>query len=266
MNTEHKTIEELMVYLENPIRAEEDETVEIHLAECSKCVSDLSFLDALRTGLREFGQNSRRLVENGVSVHLTNKEIPGYINDVCDKDVKRRIMTHIAGCDKCINDVLAVKSVLEQLASKAALMDKILLLSKFIISSPSRVTAIEKEGKELISEAARNCIAPFLLERTFSFAFKGEEGTKAKLYSKPRKMDIRDFTVEITQTFTKPPKVIIGIMAKEDFKQVKATIYLKEEQREEQPELLPLRQRNAVIHKENMKIDDIINIELQGYK
>ena len=78
MKTEHRTIEELLVYLENPIGSKEDGTVEEHLAECDKCISDLSFLDALRAGLKEFGQNSRRLVESGISAHLTNKEIPGY--------------------------------------------------------------------------------------------------------------------------------------------------------------------------------------------
>ncbi|MFQ5964358.1 MAG: anti-sigma factor family protein [Candidatus Scalinduaceae bacterium] len=264
---QHIAIDELMIYLENSTDSEENVIIEEHLAECDACVANLSSLDALKTGLRKFGEHSQELVESGASTHLTDEEIPSYVKDMCDEDKKRMIVTHLAGCEKCFNDVLAIENVLEQIESEATLIKKVSIISKFIVSHPTRIPAVEREGKELIREAARNCFAPFLLERAFSFSFKGTESTETKLYKKPRKMDIKGFTIEMTQTLTKPPKVIIGIMAKDDFKQVKVTIiYLKEGQEKEQSEMISLRQRNAVIHKENMTVDDIINIEVRGYK
>lgn len=249
MKTEHRTIEELLVYLENPLGSKEDETIEEHLAECDKCVSDLEFLDALRAGVVEFKKNSRRLVESGISTHLTNEEISTYLKNVCNEDEKREIVTHLAGCKKCSDDVLAVEYILDQLQAEIALKEKIKLLSKFAINHPARATSLKKEGNGLIHEAINSCMAPFLLGKTFSYSFKGTETSDEGVGEEYRKMETDDFTIEIVQPAGKQSNVIIGVLAKDDLKTVKVTICTEEEK----SEIVSLDNRRAVLNKENIQ-------------
>ncbi|ODS34081.1 MAG: hypothetical protein SCARUB_00754 [Candidatus Scalindua rubra] len=253
MKTEHRTIEELLVYLENPIGSKEDETIEEHLAECDKCVSDLSFLDTLRIGLEQFGQNSRELVETGESAHLTNEEIPKYIKEACNENEKRRIVSHLAGCSSCLDDVFTVKKLTTQLEREPALTKKSYLLSRFIISRPARMASVEKEGKDLIREAARHGIALFDIGRSLSFSFQGAETSEEKTGEDYRKMETDDFTIEIVQPACKVSNVIIGVLARGDLKNAKVTICAEEEK----SEIVSLDNRRAIINKDNMQAEAI---------
>ena len=259
MKTEHRTIEEFLVYLENPIGVKEDETIEDHLAECDKCVSDLSFLDSLKTGLEKFGQDSSELVETGVSTHLTNEEIPGYINEACNEDEKRRIVSHLAGCSSCLDDVFAVKKLTTQLEHESSLTNKSYLLSKFILNRPTRISSVEKEGKDLIREAARLGIALFDIGRSYSFSFEGAQTSQTGLGEEYRKMEVDDFTIEIVQPAGKESNVIIGVLAKNDLANAKITICAEEER----SEIVSLENRRAVIKKENMHAESIRYIKIE---
>ena len=259
MKTEHRTIEELLVYLENPIGAKEDETIEEHLAECDKCISDLSFLDALRAGLKEFGQNSRNLVESGISTHLTNEEIPEYIKNVCNEDDKRKIVTHLAGCEKCSYDVMSVENILEQLKSEMTLEEKIITLSRFAIKHPVRTTSLKKEGNELIREAVKSCMAPFSLGRAFSYSFRGVDVSDEGVGEEYRKMEADDFTVEIIQPAGKEANVVIGILAKGDLENVKVIICTENEE----SEIVSLENRRAIINKKDIKAEAIRYIKIE---
>ncbi len=259
MKTGHRTIEELLVYLENPLGSKEDGNIEEHLAECDKCVSDLSFLDVLRAGLKGFGQNSRRLVESGISAHLANEEISVYLKNVCNDDEKRRIVTHLAGCEKCSNDVLALDNILVQLKSEIALKEKITMLSMFAINNPVRAASLKDEGNELIREAVKNCIAPFLLGKIFSYSFKGAEIIEEGPGKEYRKMETDDFTIEIVQPAGKESNVIIGVLARGDIKSAKVTICAKEEE----SEIVSLDNRRAVIKKEKLQAESIKYIKIE---
>ncbi len=259
MKTEHRTIEELLVYLENPIGSKEDETIEEHLAECDKCISDLSFLDTLRAGLKEFGQNSRRLVENGISAHLTNEEIPEYIKDVCNEDERKRIVTHLAGCENCSYDVMSVENILVQLKSEMTLGEKIIALSRFAIKYPVRTPALREEGNELMREAVKNCMAPFLLGRAFSYSFSGTEVSGGGFGEGYRKMETDDFTIEIVQPAGKEANVVIGVLAKNDLKNAKVTICTEEEE----SEIVSLENRRAIINKKDLQAEVIIYIKIE---
>ncbi len=259
MKTEHRTIEELLEYLENPIGSEKDETIEEHLAECDKCVSDLSFLDTLGVGLKDFGQNSRKLVESGISTHLTNEEVPGYIKDMCNEDERRRIVTHLAGCEKCSYDVMSVENVLTQLKSEMALGEKIKTLSRFAIKHPVRTASLKKEGHELIRDAVKNCMVPFSLGRAFSFSFKGADISSEGVGEEYRKMDTEDFTIEIVQPAGKKTNVVIGILAKDDLKDAKVTICTEEEE----SEIVSLENRRAIINKRDTQAESIRYIKIE---
>jgi len=260
MKTEHRTIEELLVYLENPIGSKGDETIEDHLAECDKCVSDLSFLGTLRIGLKKLGQNSRDLIEKGVSVHLTNKEISGYIKETCNEDEKRRTVLHLAGCSNCMDDVFAVRKLTAQLELEPALIKKSYLLSRFIISRPDRIASVENEGRRLIQEAAGRGIALFEAERSFGFAFEGVEVSEERTGEDYRKMEIDDYTIEIVQPSAKEPNVIIGIHAMKDVKQARITICAEEEK----SEVVTLENRRAIINKENIHAEAIRYIKIEN--
>ena len=259
MKTKHRTIEELLVYLENPIGSKEDGTVEEHLAECDKCISDLSFLDALRAGLKEFGQNSRRLVESGISAHLTNEEIPGYIKNVCNEDEKIKIVTHLAGCDKCSYDVMSVENILEQLKSEMTLGQKIITLSRFAIKHPVRTTSLKKEGNELIREAVKNCMAPFSLGRAFSYSFRGADVSGEGVGEEYRKMETDDFIIEIIQPAGKEANVVIGILAKGDLENAKVTICREKEE----SGIVSLVNRRAIINKKDIEAEAIKYIKIE---
>ena len=259
MKTEHRTIEELLVYLENPIGSKEDGTVEEHLAECDKCISDLSFLDALRAGLKGFGQDSRRLVESGISAHLTNEEIPGYIKNVCNEDEKIKIVTHLAGCDKCSYDVMSIENILEQLKSEMTLGQKIISLSQFAIKYPVRTTSLKKEGNELIREAVKKCMAPFSLGRAFSYSFRGADVSGEGVSEEYRKMETDDFTIEIVQPSGKEANVVIGVLAKDDLKNAKVTICTEEEE----SEVVSLENRRAIINKKDIQAETIRYIKIE---
>ena len=259
MKTEHRTIEELLVYLENPIGSKEDEAVEEHLAECDKCISALSFLDALRAGLKEFGQDSRELVETGKSIHLTNEEIPNYINEACNEEEKRRIISHLAGCSSCLDDVFAVKKLTTQLECESSLTEKSYLIFRFIIGRPTRMGSVEKDGKDLIREAARLGIALFDIGRSLSFSFEGARASKTDPGEEYRKMETDDFTLEIVQPAQKESNVIIGVLAKDDLKNAKVTICVEEEE----SEIVSLENRRAIINKKDMQAEAIRYIKIE---
>ena len=259
MSAQHKTLEELTVYLESSVGSKEEELIEEHLAECDECISSLDFLNSLKRGLKEFRLHSQTFVKKGLSLHLTNDEIRRYINDACNEDEKRRICPHLAGCDKCFHEVIAIEKVLEQLEFEEKITNEISVFSKFIISYPTRVSALEKEGKEIIREAVRNCIAPFLIGRAFSYSFKGSETLDEGVGKEYRKMETDDFTIEIVQPAGKESKVIIGVLAKSDLKNAKVTICAEEEK----SEIVLLENRRAVINKENLQAETIRYIKIE---
>jgi len=259
MKTEHKTIEELLVYLENPIGVEEDETIEDHLAECDKCVSDLSFLDSLRAGMKNFSRDSGESVKTGLSVHLANREISGYINDACNDEEKKRIISHLAGCSSCLDDVFAVKRLITQLEHEVSLAEKSCLVSRFIMGHPTRMGSIEKEGKDLIREAARAGIALFDIGRSLSFSFEGAQDSKTDQGEEYRKMETEDFTIEIVRPAGKESNVTIGVLAKDDLASAKITICAEEER----SEIISLENRRAVINKKDIQAEAIRYIKIE---
>lgn len=259
MKTEHKTIEELLLYLENPIGVEDDETIENHLAECDECVSDLSFLDSLRAGLQSYSRYSGELVKAGVSAHLTNREIPGYINDACNDDEKGRIVSHLAGCSSCLEDVFTVKSLITQLERESSLIEKSYLISKFIIGHPTRMGSVEKEGKSLVREAARVGIAMFDIGRSLSFSFESAEASKTDHGEEYRKMETADFTIEIVQPAGKESNVTIGVLAKGNLANAKITICAEEER----TEIVSLENRRAIINKKDIQAEAIRYIKIE---
>jgi hypothetical protein len=248
-----------MAYLESPLGCDEDVPIEEHLAECEKCVSDLGFFDSLRIGLREFGEHSRELVETGESAHLTNEEIPEYVNEACNEDEKRRIVSHLAGCSSCLDDLFAVKSLLNQMEREPALTRKSLLLLKFTISHPTRIASLEKVAKELIGEAAGRGIALFEIGKSYGFSFQGAEGSGTKTGEDYRKIEMDDFTVEIIQTADKVPSVIIGVLARGDTKNARVTICAEEEK----TEVVSLDNKRAIINKPNVKAESIRYIKVE---
>ena len=259
MKTEHKTIEELLVYLENPIGVKEDETIEDHLAECDECVSDLSFLDSLRAGLENFGRDSGEAVQSGVSAHLTNREIPGFINDACNDDEKGRIVSHLAGCSSCLDDVFAIKKLTTQLECESSLTEKSCLISRFIIGRPTRMGSVEKNGKDLVREAARVGIALFDIGRSLSFSFEGAQASKTDPSEEYRKMETDDFTIEIVQPAGKESNVTIGVLAKDDLASAKITICAEEER----SEVISLENRRAIINKKDIQAEAIRYIKIE---
>lgn len=259
MKTEHRTIEELLVYLEKPVGVKKDEAIEDHLAECDKCVSDLSFLDSLRSGLEKFGRNSSELVESGISTHLTNEDIPGYINGAYNEAEERRIVSHLAGCSSCLDDVFAVKKLTAQLECEPSLTSRSYLISKFILNRPARMGSVEKEGKDLIREAARLGIALFDIGRSLSFSFEGAKTSQAEPVEEYRKMEVDDFTIEIVQPAGKESNVIIGVLARNDLTNAKITICAEEER----SEIVSLKNRRAVINKENLQAEAIRYIKIE---
>ncbi len=265
MKTKHRTIDELLIYLESPIGAKEDENIEAHLAECDECVSDLHLIDLLRIGIKEFGKHSQSLIVSGKSPHIMNEEISGYISESCSEDEKRMIVTHLAGCGRCLNDVFAIMKLKNQMEQESSLIKQGYLIYQFIRNHPARITSIEKEAKGLLRSAAKFLALPGI-ERALSMSFQGTESNETGLYKKPAIYDKFDeFVIEVTETQSKPPKVIIGIMARKDFKQAKIIIYLKDEQKKGLTEMVPLHQRNAIVHKEGIRTEDILGIEVQGY-
>ncbi len=259
MKTKHRTIEELLVYLDTPIGVKEDETIEDHLAECNECISDLSFLDSLRAGLENFGQESSELVKSSASTHLTNEDIPGYVNEACNEIEKRRIVSHLAGCSNCLDDVFSVMKLTTQLERESSLTNKSYLISKFILSRPTRMTSIEKESKDLFRQAAQLGIALFDIGKSFSFSFEGAQTTQKGPGEEYRKMVVDDFTIEIVQSNSKVPNITIGVLAKDDLANAKITICAEEER----SELVPLENRRAIINKKNMQVEAIRYIKIE---
>ena len=254
--------EQLLTYLDSPPGCEDDLKIEEHLEECDSCVSNLDVLDSLTTGLKEFGEHSRKLVESRKSEHLDNEEIFEYINNACDEDRKERAIIHLAGCDNCFHESITMKKTLRQLESEKGIEKKVSIITKFARNYSTRVSALKKKVLELAHKAARNNVAAVHLGRILAVSFKGAECTETRLYKPPQKFPIKDFKVEITQTLTKPTKVVIGIRSEKDLTKVKVTIILKEEDNGQSDEVL-FQQRNAIIHKENMEINDIDSIKLQ---
>jgi len=251
--------EQIMTYLENPLGCDEDARIEEHLAECDKCVSNLGFFDSLMIGLKKFGEHSRELVEAGESIHLSNEEIAKYINDLRNDDERRIIVSHLAGCSSCLDDVFAIKSLTNQIARESALTKKSLLLLKFAINRPTRISSVEKEAKALIDEAARSGIALFEIGRSYGFSFHGANDTRTKAGEDYRKIEMDDFTVEIIQTTDKHPCVIIGILARNDIRNVKVTTCAEEEK----TETVTLVNKRAIINRENLKAESIRYIKVE---
>ncbi len=250
---------QIMTYLENPLGCDDDARIEEHLAECDKCVSDLGFFDSLRIGLRNFGDHSREFVETGESKHLSNEEIQKYISAAYNDDEKRRIVSHLAGCSDCLNDLFAVKNLLNQIARESTLTKKSLFLLTFTINHPTRIPSVEKEAKALIYEAGRSGIALFEIGRSYGFSFCGASNTRTKSGEDYRKIEMDDFTVEIIQTTDKYPSVIIGVLARDDIKNVKVTVCTEEEK----TETVKLVNKRAIINKENLKSESIRYIKVE---
>jgi hypothetical protein len=251
--------EQIMTYLKNPLGCDEDARIEKHLSECDKCVSDLGFFDSLRIGLKKFGEHSRELVETGESIHLSNEETSKYINDSCNDDERRVIVSHLAGCSGCLNDVFTIKNLQSQIERESSLTKKSFLLLKFTMSHPTRISSVEKEAKTLINEAARSGIALFEIGRSYGFSFHGANDTRTKAGEDYRKIEMDDFTVEIIQTTDKHPSVIIGVLARDDTKKVKVTTCTEEEK----TETVMLVNKRAIINKENLKAESIRYIKVE---
>ncbi len=251
--------EKIMTYLENPLGCDEDVLIEKHLAECDKCVSDLGFFDSLRIGLKKIGEHSRELVEAGESIHLSNEEISKYINDSCNDGERRTIVSHLAGCSCCLDDVFTIKNLQSQIERESSLTKKSFLLLKFTINHPTRISTVEKEAKTLIDEAARSGIALFEIGRSYGFSFHGANNTRTKAGEDYRKIEMDDFTVEIIQTTDKHPSVLIGVLARDDVKKVKITTCAEEEK----IETVTLVNKRAIINKENLKAESIRYIKVE---
>jgi hypothetical protein len=251
--------EQIMTYLENPLGCDEDARIEEHLAECDKCVSDLGFFDSLRIGLKKFGEHSRELVETGESIHLSNEKISKYIIDSCNDDERTIIVSHLAGCSSCLDDVFTIKNLQSQVGRESALTKKSLLLLKFAINHPTRVSTVEKEAKALIGEAARSGIALFEIGRSYGFSFHGANDTRTKAGEDYRKIEMEDFTVEIIQTRDKHPSVIIGVLARDDIRNVKVTTCAEEEK----TETVTLVNKRAIINRANLKAESIRYIKVE---
>ena len=253
MKTQHKTIEELLLYLDNPLGCENDETIEEHLSECEQCVSDMGFIDNLRLGVKEFGKMAQEFVKNGTSRHLVNDEISGYIRETSNDDEKKGIVTHLAGCNTCMDDVVTARNLLSQVEKEPDLLKKSYLLAKFILMHPVRISLVEKEAKELIGNAARRGIALFEISRSFSFSFKGTDKNSEIDENVYRKMEISDFTIEIIQIDEIIPRIIISIVAKDEIKQANIKICAEEEI----SNVVSLDNRRAILVKENIKFTDV---------
>jgi hypothetical protein len=251
--------EQIMNYLENPFGYSDDIPIEEHLAECDKCVSDLAFFDSLRIGLTKFGEHSRELVQSGKSAHLTNEEIPGYINDACNEEEKVRIVSHLAGCSSCLDDVFVLKDLLVSLEREPSVIKKSFILLKYTVNNPARITSVENEAKALIGEAAGRGLALFDLEGQYGYAFKGAEESGKKAGEDYRKIEMDDFTVEVAQTTGKSPHVLIGVLARGDTENAKVTICAEEEK----TEVVSLDNKRAIIKKPNIKAGSIRYIRVE---
>ncbi|MCP4265627.1 MAG: hypothetical protein GY777_08645 [Candidatus Brocadiaceae bacterium] len=251
--------EKIMTYLENPLGCDGDSQIEEHLAECDKCVSDLGFFDSLRIGLKKFEEHSRELVEAGESIHLSNEEISKYINDSCNDGERSVTVSHLAGCSSCLDDVFIIKNLQSQIGRESSLTKKSLLLLKFTINHPARISTVEKEAKTLIDEAARSGIALFEIGGSYGFSFHGANDTRTKAGKDYRKIEMDDFTVEIIQTTDKHPSVLIGVLARDDIKKVKVTTCAEEEK----IETVTLVNKRAIINKENLRAESIRYIKVE---
>jgi hypothetical protein len=251
--------EQIINYLENPLGCSDDIPIEEHLVVCDKCVSDLAFFDSLRIGLAKFGEHSRKLVEAGKSSHLTNDEIPGYINGACNEDEKVRIVSHLAGCSSCLDDVFALKDLLVSLERESSIIKKSYILLKYTVNNPARIMSTQEAANSLIEEAVGRGYALFELEKQYVYAFKGEEKSGGKRGEDYRKIEIDDFTVEVTQTTGKAPHIIIGILARGDTENAKVTICAEEEK----TEMVTLDNNRAIIKKANIKAGSIRYIRIE---
>lgn len=260
MKIEHKSTEELIDYLDNPLGTDKDKSVEEHLAECDKCVSELSIIEGFRSGLKKFGKNAQEQVTTGSSKHLQNDQLSKYVNESCNRDEKIAIMYHIAGCNSCLEDVFALSRLSTELEQEPSLIKRSILLGKFITSNPDRLTAVKNEANGLISNAAHQGIALFEIGRSFSFAFKSDNTDEKKYYKEYKKMDTDNFMIELIHIENRPSKIIIGITAKYDLEQATVTTICKES---EISDIVTLDNRRAVILKENIRFEDVRYIKAE---
>ncbi|MCF6147739.1 MAG: hypothetical protein E3K37_03675 [Candidatus Kuenenia sp.] len=259
MSTNCLSEEQLFTYLKSPYDCNENQLIEEHLMFCNKCRDELNILDTLMTGLRIYGKHATQLVKEGKSLHIKNEVMQRYINETCDEDENKEIVTHIAGCSNCLNDIFAIKKLLYQIRNEPAITKKSFLIAQFALHYPKRIPVVEQEAKDLFKNAAWKEIALFEIVKPFSFAFTGDSDESARHNEDYRKLETDKFIIEMIQPLAKEPTTTIGIVAKEKLEQAKVTICTEKEI----SQTVTFDNNRTIINKEGMQIETIRYIKVE---
>lgn len=264
----HIATEEILAYLSKPLGTNQDYIIEQHLAQCEECVSSLSFLDAISVGFKKFGQYSQNIVNSNRSRHLEDKDIEQYLKNGCNEDDKKRVVFHLFGCVNCLEDLMSIYKIYNEMEQEQSLIVKSYILSKFIlghnfkIKNRRKTFLLKNEAGKLYFDSTKQDIALLEINKEFSFgfAFEGDKDIRLNVEKGYEKLELHDFTVEILQPSKTDSRVLIGIIAKcDNIEQAKVTVCAEEEK----TEIVELNNKRAIINKDVLKAKNIRYIKVE---